>query len=271
MKPFAILLIAVLLAASFGIAPVHAACGATYIVGQGETLYSIAQKCSINYVVLININYEISDPNLIRPGQTIRIVAEEPIPAYLLPASGPDQPYGLQQDGVTYIVRKGDSLARIAYLYATTVWDLYQINPELGGRPVVYAGQSLRLPENARHKKGWVGISGLGPAYNSSIQVRAVDFPSYAPVTFRLHQLFVDESQPLPDIKDAGPADIERDDPDSLYIDATTDARGSVRLTIKLPYYAYNDETWVVDVFTNLSSEDDVLARSPIMVIGRGF
>ncbi len=268
MKPLAILLIAAFMVASFGAQPVRAACGATYTVGQGDTLYSIAQKCNLRYVVLININYEISDPNLIRPGQVIRLTAEEPIDEYTRPISGPDQPYGLQPDG-TYIVRKGDSLARIAYLYSTTLWDLYQANPELGGRPVVYAGQVIRLPENARQIKGWVGVSSRGPAYQSSIRVRTVDFPPYTTVKFRLHELTEEEA--ARPITEAGPDDIRRDDSLSIFVDGTTDARGSVRTTIKLPYWARNKEYWVVDVFTDTQTEDDVLARSPVMVIGRGY
>ena len=112
---------------------------------KGKRLYSIAQKCNLRYVVLININYEISDPNLIRPGQIIRLTAEEPIAEYTKPISGPNQPDGLQPDG-TYIVRSGNSLARIAYLYSTTLWDLYQVNPELGGRPVVIPGSVSACP-----------------------------------------------------------------------------------------------------------------------------
>ena len=274
MKPPAILLVAAVLiasigAAGFGVAPVQAACGATYTVDRGETLYSIAVKCNLSYVVLININYEISDPNLIRPGQTIRLTAEEPIAEYTKPIAGPNQPYGLQPDGTTYIVRKGDSLARIAYLYSTTLWELYQLNPELGGSPVIRFGQSIRLPFNARHFKGWVGVSSRGPAYQSSIQVRAVDFPSYAPVTFRLHK--VSKAEAEAGNKDAGPGDIRHTDSLSIFFETTTDARGSVRTTMKLPYWARNNENWVVDVFTDTIGEGDVLARSPVMVIGRGY
>ncbi len=268
MKAFAILLITVILAASAGIAPVHAACGATYTVGQGDTLYSIAEKCNLRYVVLININYEISDPNLIRPGQTIRLTAEEPIPEYTKPISGPNQPDGWQPDRI-YIVRSGNSLARIAYLYSTTLWDLYQANPDLGGRPVVTKGQRIHLPENARRKKGWVGVSSLGPAYLSSIQVRVVDFPPYAKVKIRLHELSEDEV--MRGIKNAGTELIIRDDNLSIYSDATTDARGSLRITIKLPTLARNDDNWVVDVFTDALGQEDTLARSPVMVIGRGY
>jgi LysM repeat protein len=268
MKPFAILLITIILAASVGIAPVHAACGTTYTVGRGETLYSIAEKCGLRYVVLININYEISDPNLIRPGQVIRLTAEEPLPEYTKPISGPDQPHGLQEDRI-YIVRRGDSLARIAYLYSTTLWDLYQANPELGGKASVYTGQRIRIPQDARVKKGWVGVSSLGPATSSSIQARVVDFPPYAPVNFRLHEL--NEKEVLEGIKNAGPDLIRHDDNLSVFIETTTDARGSARVTIKLPTWARNTETWVVDVFTNNLGQEDVLARSPVMVIGRGY
>jgi LysM repeat protein len=266
MKFFAAFLIALVLAGSLGAAPAQAAtCGNTYIVSLGDTLYSIAEKCGLRYVVLININYELSDPGKIYPGQVIRLTAEEPLSYYTQPVSGPDQPYGLQPDGV-YIVRKGDSLARIAYLYGTTLYELYQANPELGGRPNVYAGQAIRLPTDARRRKGWVGVSNLGPAVSSTIVARVVDFPSYASITYRLHQVTVEEG--YRDTKTAGPEDIVRTDSASLYIEGTTDARGSARTTIKLPTTAKLGKTWVVDVFTDNAGDGEYLARSPVMTIG---
>lgn len=268
MKVLSLLASVLILVASAGVTPVHAACGATYTVGKGESLYSIAQKCNLRYWVLININYEISDPDLIRPGQVIRLAAEEPLDAYNQPVEGPDQPDGLQPDGI-YIVRPGDSLARIAYLYSTTIWELQQVNPELGGGTTVRTGQAIRLPSDARRKKGWVGVSALGPAFQSTIQVRVVDFPSYAPVQFRLHELNSKEASE--GNVDAGPEDIVRSDNFSIFVKTTTDARGSARVSIKLPNWAAKNETWVVDCFTDTIGEEDVLARSPVMVIGKGY
>jgi LysM repeat protein len=171
----------------------------------------------------------------------------------------------LQPDG-TYIVRPGDSLARIAYLYATTLNDLYSVNPQLGHRPVVFSGQVIALPPYARKQKGWVGVSSLAPAPSSSIIVRAVDFPSYANITFRLHE--IDAEEVKAGIFSAGLQDIKLNDTLSIYVDAKTDARGSARVNIKLPYWAYNSESWVVDVFTQGLGEADTLVRSPVMWIG---
>ncbi len=96
-KLCASILIALLLAVTCGAAPAQAAgiCGTTYSVNPGDTLYSIAQKCQVSYVVLMDINYEISDPGKIYPGQVIRMTAEEPLPFYTQPVSGPAQPDGL--------------------------------------------------------------------------------------------------------------------------------------------------------------------------------
>ncbi len=270
MKLFSALLIAVLLLGSFGIAPAHASCGDTYTVSEGDTLFSIAQKCGISYIVLMDINYEISDPSLIRPGQVIRTTAEVPLDQYHQPVSGPAQPGGAQPGGV-YIVRKGDSLARIAYLYSTTLAAVYDANPQLGGKPMIYPGQQIQLPTDARQKKGWVGVSTLYPDPYSSIIVRVVDFPPYAPIIYRLYAIPYDyetDEYENPGIKAAGPQDIVRDDPYSVYVNGTTDARGSAHATIKLSYYAYYGDTWVVDVFTDGLGEQDALARSPEMVIG---
>jgi LysM repeat protein len=105
--------------------------GNTYTVSPGESLYSLTLQCGIPYAALLGINVEIPDPNTIRPGQVVRLVAGEPL--YNNPTGGPAQVGGLQEDG-DYIVRPGDSLARIAYLYRTNVPQLAQLNPQLGSR-----------------------------------------------------------------------------------------------------------------------------------------
>ena len=230
-------LITVLLLVTLGVSPVHAECGDdTYTVRQGETLVSIAEECGLDYWVLININYEMSDPDLIRPGQVIRLTAEVPIEEYLKPVSGPDQPYGLQPGGHEYIVRSGDSLGRIAYLYNTTVNDLYLANPQLGRRPVVFAGQRIIIPWDARKEKGWVGISKLTASSYEQIMVNLIDFPSYAHVNYNLHYVSED------------PNDYFSDPDYDVTATGITDARGSTHVILEIPYWAYEGETWIVDV-----------------------
>src|SRR5690606_34770972 len=124
------ILIAILLVAAVAV-PVRAQaqllCRETFVVRPGDTLYDIAVFCGVPYLALLGINYEISDPNNIYPGQIIRLEAEVPLEWFHQPASGPAEDFGLQPGGA-YIVRRGDSLARIAFLYDTTIYDLMELN-----------------------------------------------------------------------------------------------------------------------------------------------
>lgn len=240
-----------------GGAPVQAQsfCGNTYTVKAGDTLVSIAKACGLpNYVVLSNINFELSDPNLLRPGQVIRLVAESPLPT---PVPGGTAVEGGMQPGGVYIVRKGDSLGRIAYLYNTTVAELYRVNPQLGGRPTVYTGQRIQLPKDAKWSKGWVGVSSLTPAAYSTIEARVVDFPSYTLIAFRLRY----KPTPLE-------GDISQfDDPDMwVQVETKTDARGEARVSLRMPYWALRNETWVVEVVTTQSPEP-LSAFSAVMTV----
>jgi len=231
MKRILPLLIAVCLLAGPAPMPAHAQiCGKTYKVQAGETLYSIAEKCRLSYVVLVSINFELSDPGLIYPDQIIRLEAEAPLEFFQQPEDGPAQPGGRQGDG-TYIVRPGDSLARIAFLYNTTLWDLIEANPLLNGGAAVTPGQVVRMPPSARKEKGWVGLSTLSADGSDEIDVRVVDFPPYADIEFRLGV---------------------RDESDYAFatVEARTDARGEARGTIEIPWFAWRGEIWEVRVVT---------------------
>jgi LysM repeat protein len=240
-------LISILIALVFFLtvfSPVQADCSdSTYTVRAGDTLASIAEECGINYVVLGNINYEISDPDLIRPGQVIRLIAEEPIPAYETPVTAPVREGGLQPSG-DYLVRKGDSLGKIAYLYHTTIDDLYGANPQLGNRPVVFPGQTIHLPWDASREKGFIGVSRLTAYPYDEIRVRLIDFPPNTKVDFSLVYLrMADDSE---EEDDYWPGIGDLDDEDLMTASGQTDARGETRVTLKMPYWAYEGEIWAV-------------------------
>jgi LysM repeat protein len=216
--------------------------GSTYTVRAGESLYSIAVKCNIPFAGLVGINVELSDSDRIYPGQVIRLVASTPL--YNNPATGPAEEGGLQPWG-EYIVRRGDSLARIAYLYTTTVEKLIALNPETGPHGIIYPRQALQIPEDARLEKGWVGVSTLIASARDRVVVRVVDFPPYADIDLRVGQL---------------------DEQYDVVYDAKTDARGQARVEITLPSLAWYDEVWVVEVVTTELARE-VRALSPGIVI----
>jgi LysM repeat protein len=246
MKPaLALLLAAVLLL--HPAAPVKAACGSTYTVQPGDTLYSIGADCGVSYVVLVSINYELSSPDKIWPGQVIRLVAEAPLDQAHPPASGPGVVAGYQPGGA-YVVRRGDSLSRIAYLYDTTVPELLYANPQIIGT-VIQPGQVLVLPLGARHEKGWVGVSTLTARGGTQIVARVVDFPAYANVEFRL--MLTEEN----------------DDDYFQVFRVETDAHGEAHAELRLPLYVAAPRTWEVRVF-NMDDPESRPIHSPVIRIG---
>ena len=102
----------------------------THIVKEGETLYIIAQEYEITLEALKDANPGI-DPELIVVGQEINI---------------PDQESGEDLSAQTHIVKKGETLAKIAQEYKVTLEDLkaanLDINPDL-----LVVGQRITIPD----------------------------------------------------------------------------------------------------------------------------
>lgn len=96
-----------------------------YVVKKGDTLSEIAEKYNTTYQTLANYN-NISNPNLIYPGQIIRI------------PNGNIKP-------TTYVVKKGDTLSEIAEKYGISWRSLYNKNKNvIGNNPnLIKPGQIL--------------------------------------------------------------------------------------------------------------------------------
>ena len=93
-----------------------------HVVQPGDSLYRIAQLHSVPLPFLIQQN-ELHEPYRLTPGQTIVVPQPEK----------------------TYIVRRGDTLGSIAAQNGTTVMQLWQNNPQLGGTDRIQPGQMLVL------------------------------------------------------------------------------------------------------------------------------
>ncbi|WP_063695709.1 LysM peptidoglycan-binding domain-containing protein [Amycolatopsis orientalis] len=102
------------------------AAGGTYTVRPGDTLSGIAVRFGTTVSVLTALN-AISNPNLIRVGQVLRLTGS--------PASGDRQ----------YQVRYGDTLSAIALRFGTTVAALSARN-RIANPNKIQAGQWLSLP-----------------------------------------------------------------------------------------------------------------------------
>lgn len=100
----------------------------TYTVRYGDSLWKIANRYGVSVNSLVSLN-NIQNPNLIYPGQQIRVKV-----------SGNNN----QANTLYYRVRRGDSLWRIARRYRTTVSNLVRLN-NIKNPNLIYIGQILRI------------------------------------------------------------------------------------------------------------------------------
>jgi LysM repeat protein len=112
----------------------------TYTVVAGDTLSDIAARYGTSVTLLHQANPQITDPNLIYPGQILVI----PGPTGVSPSDPviPDTGAGEQ----VYTVQPGDSLSRIASRYGSTTAALVQRNPQIADPDLIYPGQIIVIP-----------------------------------------------------------------------------------------------------------------------------
>ena len=146
----------------------------TYTVRSGDTLSGIAAMYGTTYQKLAEIN-GISDPNLIYPGQKIKITGE---------ASGSsDKPSSASQ---TYTVKSGDTLSGIASKYGTTWQKLRDLNG-LANPNLIYPGQVLKVTGKASSSRTYTVKSGdnlstiaqnLGTTVNALVNKNGISNPN---------------------------------------------------------------------------------------------
>ena len=105
-----------------------------YIVRRGDTLSRIAEQFHTSVQALVRAN-DLRDPDQIIPGEVLKIPATH----VNAPHSSPTK----QLDG-TYVVKAGDTLARIAEKFDTTAEKLAEMNG-LQHPDHIYPGQVLRV------------------------------------------------------------------------------------------------------------------------------
>jgi tyrosinase len=101
----------------------------TYVVQRGDTLRIIANRFGTTVTAILQLNPQIVNPNLIYPGQVIRIRAGAP------PTDGFQ----------SYIVVRGDTLRIIASRFGTTVQALIALNPQIVNPNLIFPGQVVRI------------------------------------------------------------------------------------------------------------------------------
>ncbi len=116
-------------------APSAASTAMTYTVRPGDTLSAIAGRYGTTVSALVSAN-GIRNPNLIYPGQVLRISGSAPAPS----TPAPSQPAPVS----TYTVVRGDTLGKIAARFGTTVSALVAANG-ISNPNLIYPGQVLRI------------------------------------------------------------------------------------------------------------------------------
>jgi LysM repeat protein len=96
----------------------------THVVVPGDTLSGIAQQFGVSLGALEAANPQITNPDLILPGQVIRIPT----------------------DVVIYAVQSGDTLSGIAQQFGVSLGTLEAANPQITNPDLILPGQVVRIP-----------------------------------------------------------------------------------------------------------------------------
>lgn len=111
-----------------------------YIVQAGDTMWVISKRFGVSLDSLIRANPQIKNPDVIYPGEVIRI----PVSGGMAPAM-PGTPSG-QMEGRRYIVRQGETIEIIAQRFGINVTELTAFNPQLKPPYTLTAGQVIMIP-----------------------------------------------------------------------------------------------------------------------------
>ena len=107
--------------------------GCVYIVRPGDTVSGIAYRHGVSISSIVYANH-IANPNRIYAGQRLVIPCAPPVP----PTPAPS--------GWYYVVRRGDTLAKIALRFGTSVWRIATAN-NIPNPNLIYPGQRLYIPK----------------------------------------------------------------------------------------------------------------------------
>jgi LysM repeat protein len=114
------------------------ATGSTHVVRRGDTLFSIARRYGTTVSAIVRAN-GLANANYIYAGQRL-----------IVSGGGNTAAPGQTSAGTqTYVVRRGDTLASIAYRHGTTVWAIANANG-LANPNYIYPGQRLRIPAGGK-------------------------------------------------------------------------------------------------------------------------
>ena len=135
-KIFQLIVVVLILVASFASTAKAMAwngCASSITVQWGDTLSGLARLCGTTVFAI-----QAANPGLgswVYAGQVLNIpTGNTPAPVY-------SPTYG-----VTYVIRSGDTLGKIAARLGVSVGDVLAVNPQIWNASLIYAGQVINLP-----------------------------------------------------------------------------------------------------------------------------
>lgn len=141
-----------------------------YTVQSGDTLSEIASRYGTTVQEIVNIN-SIANPNLIYPGQTLRILTNSTVHGSETRGTG----------SITYTVQRGNTLSQIASSYGVTVEHIVEMN-DIENPNLIYPGEKLRITQSTNTTlnpvlqnnyytvKSGDTLSGIARRYGVSVQ-----------------------------------------------------------------------------------------------------
>jgi GH24 family phage-related lysozyme (muramidase) len=102
----------------------------SYTVESGDNLTYIAKKFGVSLQHILDLNPNITNPDLIRKGQVIRLQGEAVPP-----------------QTQNYTVRSGEVLSVIAKRFHTSIDKIMNLNPQIHNKNLIYAGQVIKVPK----------------------------------------------------------------------------------------------------------------------------
>ena len=147
----------------------------SYTVNSGDTLSAIASKYNMTVNALATLN-GISNPNLIYPGQTLRVADSDKGGSVSNKATAP---IANNVSTNSYVVKSGDTLSGIASRYGMSTSALASLNG-ISNANLIYPGQVLKVSGSSNGSsattymvKSGDNLSGIASRYGTTVSALA--------------------------------------------------------------------------------------------------
>jgi LysM repeat protein len=144
---------------SFSVTTAEATPPSTYVVVSGDSLFGISRKLGVGFSDLLSAN-DLTAASVILPGQQLVVPGGTPAPA--------------TASGLSYTVKAGDSLGRIASKHGVSLTALLSVNA-MTVNSLILPGQVIQLPAGATAASGASGSAGAPAASGGTYTVTAGD------------------------------------------------------------------------------------------------